>query len=267
MVLPKFPGWVLLWLLFLPIAARAQGGPPYFTNDPGTPGHFNWEINVGYLPFFNSNNSASHVPDVDINFGVGSRIQLTYENAWLRVTNPGDLAKFGLGQSNFGAKWRFYDAGEDGLHISTFPQAFVNNPNHAVGRGIVSPNNSFEFPLEFSKKVGPVDVNFETGYLAVHNGDNGWFTGLVMGRDITRRLEADAEFYAQGTFHSAASAQPLLDMGLRYKLHNPMVLLLMAGRGVRPTQPNQPYFVGYFGVQFLLPSRAYQEATPDLDKK
>ena len=29
------------------LPARAQGGPPFLTTDPGTPGNGNWEINVG----------------------------------------------------------------------------------------------------------------------------------------------------------------------------------------------------------------------------
>src|SRR5580700_10016785 len=126
----------VLFFLFAAANAFAQGGPPYYTNDPGTPGPFNWEINVGYMPFFYSNQSVSHTPDVDINFGIGERIQLTYENAWLRVQNPsspvGSRTQFGLGQSNPGVKWRFYDAGEKGLSISVFPQFFLNNPNDAV---------------------------------------------------------------------------------------------------------------------------------------
>ena len=65
-------GWVLAGSL-----AFAQGGPPYYTNDPGTPGNLNWEINLGYMPFYYSGQSLSHIPDVDINFGVGERIQLT----------------------------------------------------------------------------------------------------------------------------------------------------------------------------------------------
>jgi hypothetical protein len=32
-----------------PGVARAQGGPPYLTNDPGTPGNANWEINIASL--------------------------------------------------------------------------------------------------------------------------------------------------------------------------------------------------------------------------
>ena len=93
-----------------------------YTNDPGTPGNHDWEINLGYMPFFFSNQSVSHIPDVDINFGVGDRIQLTYENAWLRVQNPSSATKFGVGQSNPGLKWRFYDAGEDGLSVSISPR-------------------------------------------------------------------------------------------------------------------------------------------------
>jgi hypothetical protein len=38
---------VLGALLLAPGAARAQGGPPYFTTDPGTRGNGNWEINLG----------------------------------------------------------------------------------------------------------------------------------------------------------------------------------------------------------------------------
>ena len=126
--------------------AFAQGGPPYYTNDPGTPGNMNWEINLGYMPFLHDGQSLTHTPDVDINFGVGKRIQFTYEIAWLRVRNGGTPAKYGMGQSNPGVKWRFYDAGENGFSISVFPQFFLNNPNDAVRRGITPAGQSFLLP-------------------------------------------------------------------------------------------------------------------------
>jgi hypothetical protein len=244
-------------LFFAAANALAQGGPPYYTNDPGTPGNHNWEINIGYMPFYYSGQSVSHTPDLDINYGVGDRIQLTYESAWLRVKDPGSAAKFGLNQSNPGIKWRFYDAGENGLSISIFPQAFLNNPNNAVRRGITPPSDTFLLPIEFSRKVGPVDVDFEAGYQLVHKGPNGWITGLVVGHDFTKKLEGDIEFYSQGAFHPYEN-QPTLDIGARYKLHSPIILLLMAGRSLEPTRPNQSYFIGYFGIQLLLPSRSYK---------
>jgi hypothetical protein len=246
-----------LFLLFAVTSALAQGGPPFYTNDPGTPGNLNWEINFGYMPFFYSNQSVSHTPDVDINFGIGDRIQLTYENAWLRVQQPSSATKFGLGQSNPGVKWRFYDAGESGLSISVFPQFFLNNPNDAVRRGITSTSDAFELPFEFSKKFGPVDVNYEIGYQFVHKGPDGWLTGLVVGHDFTPKLEMDAEFYSQNTFHPPGS-QPTMGLGGRYKIHSPVILLFMAGRSLEPARPSQSYFVGYFGIQLLLPPRSYK---------
>lgn len=236
--------------------ALAQGGPPYYTNDPGTPGNFNWEINLGYMPFFYSNQSVSHTPDVDINFGVGKRIQLTYENAWLRVQNPGSETKFGLGQSNFGVKWRFYDAGESHLAISTFPQFFLNNPNDAVRRGITPQSEGFLLPIEFSKRFGPLGVNYEFGYEFSHKGPNTFLSGLVLGHDFTSKFEMDMEFYSQGAFHPSAY-QPTIGLGARYRIHKPVILLLMSGRSLEPTRPNQSYFVGYFGLQFLLPPKSY----------
>ncbi len=248
----------LIFLAFFSAAtsAFAQGGPPYYTNDPGTPGPFNWEINIGYMPFFYSNQSVSHVPDLDINFGIGDRIQLTYESAWLRVQNPGSVTKFGLNQSNPGVKWRFYDAGESGLSISVFPQLFLNNPDDAVRRGITPPNDSFLLPVEFSKKFGPVDVDYEIGYQFVRKGPDGWLTGLVVGHEFTSKFELDAELYFQGTFHPS-NVQTTFDFGARYKIHSPVILLLMAGRSLEPTSSNQSYFVGYFGIQLLLPPKSY----------
>jgi hypothetical protein len=248
--------------LFAVVPTFAQGGPPYYTNDPGTPGSLNWEINLGYMPFLYSDQSVAHTPDVDINFGIGDRIQLTYENAWLRVQSPSSPAKYEIGQSNPGVKWRFYDKGESGLNISVFPQLFLNNPNDAVLRGITAASESFLLPMEFSRKLGPVDVNYEMGYQFVHKGPDGGFLGLVVGRDVTRKLELDMELYDQHTFHPSMN-QPTIDCGARYKLHRPVILLFMAGRGLEAARSNQSFFLGYFGIQLLLPPRSYRADIPE----
>jgi hypothetical protein len=247
----------VFFFFFAATNAFAQGGPPYYTNDPGTPGHLNWEINVGYMPFLYSNQSVCHTPDLDINFGVGERIQLTYENAWLRVHNPSTATQYGLGQSNPGVKWRFYDAGESGLSISVFPQLFLNNPNDAVRRGITSPSEAFLLPVEFSRKFGPVDVDYEIGYQFVHNGRDGWLAGLVVGHDFTSKLEGDVEFYNQGPFRLNEN-QPTIDFGARYKIRPQLILLLMAGRSLESARSNQSYFQGYFGIQFLFSSKSHK---------
>jgi hypothetical protein len=235
----------------------AQGGPPFYTNDPGTPGNKQWEINLGYMPFLYQGESVTHTPDVDINFGLGDRIQLTFENAWLRVYDQPGPAKYGLGQDQLGVKWRFYDNPKSGWAISLFPQVSLNNPDNSVKRGITPRGASLILPLEFSKKLGPIDLNWEAGYNVVHLGSDGWIAGVVAGHDFTKNLEVDAEFYSVGAYHPLTSAETL-GVGARYKIHPPFILLLMAGRSVAPAKNGQPYFVGYFGMQFLLPPKPFE---------
>lgn len=203
------------------------------------------------------------MPDVDINYGLGERIQLTFENAWLRVRDSsvngaGAGAKYGLGQDQFGVKWRFYENEKSGLEISVFPQISVNNLNHSVRRGITPPGASLLLPVEFNKKLGPVNIKWELGYNAVHLAPDGWIAGLLIGRDVSKKLELDAEYYALGTFHNSSNQQTL-DGGARYKLRLPFILLLMAGRSVERARNGQPYFVGYFGVQILLPPKPFAD--------
>src|SRR6202451_1598700 len=183
-------------------AALAQGGPPYYTNDPGTPGNHNWEIILGYMPFLYNNQSVTHTPDVDINFGLGDRIQLTFENAWLRVDAPSSAPKYGLGQDQLGFKWRFYDNEESGFAISVFPQFSLNNPDSSVDRGITPRGASLILPMEFSKKLGPLNLNGEVGYNFVHLGSDGYLAGMGAGGCFARKFGKEGGVFAGGACHS-----------------------------------------------------------------
>lgn len=243
-------------LLLAPLQMRAQGGPPYYTTDPGTPGPNSWEINLGYMPFLYNGSSTTHTPDLDVNYGIGERIQLTYESAWLRVQDGSAKPQYGLNQDQLGIKWRYYDNEKAGFAISVFPQLSINNPDHSVQRGLVPPGASLLLPMEFTKKVGPIDVNWEVGYNLVHRGPNGYIAGFIVGHDVTKKLEVDAEIFNSGSWRNTGN-QDTLDGGLRYKLRPPFILLLMAGRSVTTARDTQPYFVGYFGVQILLPTKPF----------
>jgi hypothetical protein len=168
-----------------------------------------------------------------------------------------ERAKIRVGQDQLGVKSRFYDD-DTGLGISSFLQLSLNNANHSVERGITPPGASLILPVEFTKKLGPIDVNWEVGYNAVHEGPDGWIAGLVVGHDVTKKLELDAECYGLGTFNHS-NEQQTLDAGMRYKLRPPFILLLMAGRSIAQASNQQPYFVGYFGMQFLLPPKPFEE--------
>jgi len=70
------------------------------------------------------------------------------------------------------------------------------------------------------------------------------------------------ELYNQGTFNPSLN-QPTLEFGGRYKIHKPAILLFMAGRSLQGSSNNQAHFVGYFGVQWLLPPKSYKVDAPE----
>ena len=60
------------------VPALAQGGPPLLTDDPGTPGNRNWEINVAYTQDRRPDSNQYDVPILDINYGVGITFNLSF---------------------------------------------------------------------------------------------------------------------------------------------------------------------------------------------
>jgi hypothetical protein len=121
----QWPRRLVLLLVILPSAlatiAHAQGGPPFRTDDPETPGNKHWEINFGWIGDRNPQAGAYQVPDFDINYGLGDRIQLKYEipiaiEETRPVPSTNQLSPSaqeqvigGLGESLLGIKWRFYE--------------------------------------------------------------------------------------------------------------------------------------------------------------
>jgi hypothetical protein len=236
---------------FVPAAVQAQGGPPFLTNDPGTPGQANWEINVGSAQTVSRGGASYQVPQLDLNFGLGDRIQLTYEIPYLIDTPEGGSRQSGWSNAFPGLKWRFLDQGEDGWQMSTFPQIETAASAHAEARGLAGPGPRFLLPFEASRKLGPVDVDIEAGYYWPKNGVHERIFGLAAGHSFSDRLELDAELYDD----RASDGEPrytLLDLGGRYKLSRGFIALFMAGRSVTGTGAGQPEFNGYFGIQILL---------------
>jgi hypothetical protein len=122
-------GIALASLICSAIAARAQGGPPFRTDDPETPGNKHWEINFGWIGDRNPAAGAYQVPDFDFNYGLGDRLQLKYEipiaieETRQLPASSGTPAQPGqvigdLGESLLGIKWRFYEhhPGDPAIH-------------------------------------------------------------------------------------------------------------------------------------------------------
>jgi len=270
-------------LLLLVIAigastANAQGGPPFITDDPGTPGNHHWEINFGWIANHNPANASYQTPDIDMNYGWGDRIQLKYELPMAVATDPNNTTRAGLGESLLGIKWRPYEyhrAGEtksdDNMLFSlgTYPQASINNPTSAVRRGIVENGPQYYLPMEFTAKTGWVNWNGEVGHWFGNKLiPSRWGRGLIAGHEFSDRLELYAEVYDLQDANRIGTAPKqralTADFGGRQSLtrSNKIRLLFMGGRGIQAVtrQNSEPNWIAYLGVQFLLGPK--EEETP-----
>jgi hypothetical protein len=243
---------LLIALLCAPCLVRAQAGPPFLSNDPGTPGDGQWEINIASMWSITRPEGSYQIPQIDLNYGLGERIQLTFEVPYVLQADSGQPTREGWSNAYPGIKWRFLDQGEDGWQVSTFPQLETGVSEAAQREGIGSPGPRMLLPLEATHRLGPLHVDFEAGYYFPIHGAHELILGLVAGCQVTQRLELDVEFYED----RARGAQPhdtILDLGGRFKLHRGVIALFMAGRNLGAGYAGgQPEFVGYLGVQLLL---------------
>src|SRR5205809_724371 len=72
------------------------------------------------------------LPHVDVNYGVGRRVQLKFEAPWVLVRDEANERQEGVGTAGAGVKWRFI--GQEGKRLawSVYPQLEFNPVHSSV---------------------------------------------------------------------------------------------------------------------------------------
>lgn len=240
--------------LFLGAAGlRAQGGPPMITDDPGTPGNGHWEINVAWTDQRTPGSTLLGLPLLDANYGVGDRIQLNYQGSWNVLRNDGDPEQSGMSDSQLAVKWRYYDAGETGLQLSTYPRlTFLNPGSDSDRRGTAGPDTTFLLPFEALRNFGFLSVNAEFGRtFSAQAEDRGWLAGLCVGREVRKGWELDAEAHLTSSERFRGS-ELILNAGSRYDLSEHATLLVALGRDARNSLGPRLSLLTYLGIQIRI---------------
>jgi len=226
----------------------AQGGPPLITDDTGTPGDGNWEINIAFTAEKRRTEKTYETPILDINYGLGERIQLKYEVPWLVLDEPGQRTKNGLGSSLIGLKWRFFDQDRHRIDMSIYPQFEFNNSDSSADRGLVARGSEFILPVQLQRSFGSISLNPEFGYIFREYNDNEWIYGLALGYEASNNLELLAEIRGT-TLQDFQDDELLFNLGARCELSETYSLLIAAGRSFRSAASGEPEFLLYAGIQ------------------
>jgi hypothetical protein len=237
-------------LALLPRPVMAQGGPPLITDDPDTPGPGYWELNLFDFEARSHADHRSEIPRLDVNYGVGRRIQLKLEMPWLRVRPADGPRASGPGDAAAGVKWRFLGQEGQTLAWAVYPQIEFNTDHASVDKGLVEDGSRFLLPTEITLEVAHVEVNAEVGD-EVARGSDVFFYGLSTEAGITHGLELLAEIHGERSSHEPGEL--LFNLGGRLKLTHQVTLMAAAGHAFRGDGEQRPRLLLLAGIQMNLP--------------
>lgn len=236
--------------LFAPPLAFAQGGPPLVTDDPGTPGNGNWEINtaVAWSPSVQS--SIVQFPLFDINYGYGDHIQLNLNTSLVSANVYGVGAVSGMSLASLGTKIRFIDEERAGVAISAYPRidSHILSSNNTL---VNAPGSRCFLPIEFSKEFGKVGVNPEVGYAAYSQALSEWAYGIAASYAFEKEKEALVEVHGRSRV-GTSDRELLYNVGSRYALRENLSFIGALGRTVTPYSGASTAWNFYAGVQLRL---------------
>ncbi len=221
----------------------------------------------------NPGSSSYQLPDIDMNYGLGNRIQLKYEVPLAAVTDESNTTRAGVGQSLPGIKWRFYEHTTPGgpktdenltFAMSTYPMVSFNNSRSASERGIVPGAPTYWLPIEIAGRFGWLSYDAEVGHwFGNRHVPDRWARGLVLGHEFSDRFELYGEVYnlqdANRINGEPKQRSLSADIGGRQTLDKAghLRLLFLGGRSLQSVSRNnsQPDWIAYVGLQVLFGRR------------
>jgi hypothetical protein len=239
----------LLAVTLLACATRpAFAGPPLLTDDPETPGPNQWEINLAVTTEKNRRDWEFEAPLLDLNYGVGERIQLKYEVPCVIVDEHRHGVRGGIGNSLVGVKWRFLDEEKAGVSISTYPQFEFNTLRSSVRHGVAEDGNAYLLPLEIGHDFGVFNMYGECGYTWNERHSDEWFYGVAVERELTETFSLMGELYGIAD-NSFDDHQLVFNVGFHWKWNEIISLIGSAGHGIHDNRDDRVDLLGYLGVQ------------------
>lgn len=230
------------------LQASAQAGPPLITNDPDTPGAGNWEINLAVSGAHSRTGWDVAAPDLDINYGLGERMQLSVHVPWNHQHAENQPWRSGSGPVELAIRWRFVDEEKAGFAMAIQPHWASSWSSAAIRQGLAPPNDELVLPIQISKHFGKAVMGVEVSRNFIRHDEDEWQTGIFWSRDCPRGIQCLAEINT--VWPAQGQAETLLNFGARKGVNEHVILIGSVGRQLSGTS-DRSQILFYFGVQLL----------------
>jgi hypothetical protein len=224
-------------------AARTFAGPPFLTDDPEPVDFQHWEAYLFTLGDHPTGGYNVEGPAVELNYGALPDTQLHLVVPVTTVSGNGVPTATGLGDTEFGIKYRFLHETDTLPQIGIFPMAEL--PTGNADRGLGNGRTWFRLPLWLQKSFGPW-TTYGGGGEALNSAPgqrNYPFGGWLVQRDFSPRLTLGGELFAQRKDTDTDQGFATLNFGGSYNFNEHFSLLFSAGHSVAGDR----HMLWYFG--------------------
>ena len=239
-------------MLVVSSVALADAGPPMILDDPGTPGSNKWEVNVASSTEANSVGRASEFPLLDVNYGLGERVELMIEAPYSQTQHFDDgTTHSGFDRFTPGVKCRFLDQETAGVSMSVFPQVVSIGPD-AKKPGAPAVQQEVFLPINMEEEHGRFAFDQELGYEAegLKLAERNYVLGAATSYHVVEEvLTVIGELHETLPALKPRDQELLANLGAVYVLNKRNSLLVSGGRTLVAHPGEERKSIGYFGVQ------------------
>ena len=232
--------------LNLILVTHSFAGPPFLTDDPEPVDYQHWEAYLFSLGDLSGGRYSIEGPAVEVNYGVLPDTQLHLIVPMTTAGGGGSAALSGLGDTEFGIKYRFVHETNGWPQIGIFP--FVEFPTGDSNRGLGSGRTWFQLPLWAQKSWGPW-TTYGGGGVVLNSAPgerNHPYGGWQLQREFGKHMTLGGEFFGEGRDADDDKGFAAFNFGGAYNVSEHFSLLFSGGHSIAGDNHTLWYFALYW---------------------
>ncbi len=235
---------IAMFLLGIACTA-AVAGPPFVTDDPEPVDLHHVEINwIAQQTRAAAGRAGSVLGEINVGCAAETQCHVAVPVAFDHPA--GGPARAGLGDVEFGVKYRFIHRSDDGWSAAVYPTLFL--PTGDAAHGLGNGRAQLLLPLWVQRSSGAWswDVGIARLINRAPDARDSWFAGLLARRSFGDRLSLGVELFRRTSTAAGERSTDGFNIGAIVNVSPHQNLLISAGRAVSHVETNQgSIFVAY----------------------
>lgn len=196
------------------------GSPPLQTEDTETPGAGNLEVNFAVQDQVAGGEHRIALPEFDINYGQGDTLQFSYTVPYVFLkqsasdAEPTAVRANGVGDSDLGLKYRFYDNKDSGVSFAFAPQIEFRTPG--ANRKVSEGGTFVLLPVALTREYANASLTANVGVEA-SSGQQRYFGSFGVGKRLNDNVALLGEVVGNN-LNAADEKRLLMNLGVRRKI-------------------------------------------------